>query len=271
MSVFSAASTTQPITKIKTVMITTFSRDDLQRRGAGWYHGISGILGVCVPRKHKTESETNATTVTDEGLILMSANSPAGQKDEIAPRVEDHLVEVFHELSTPVFLYLRRIGLCPEEAEDVVQEVFLRLFQHLDSKKEQIHVRGWVFRVAHNLAIDQHRRRRRFTLKSPQEWIELSDTLQDRATSPEERLLEEEQIALLGRALGTLTSRQAQCLDLRMEELSYREIGDVLGVSAATVAGAMKLAILKLRELLAIAQLESITDSSKRNTQWIPS
>jgi RNA polymerase sigma-70 factor, ECF subfamily len=180
-------------------------------------------------------------------LVLTTANSPAGQKDEIAPKMEDHLVEVFHELGIPVFWYLRRIGLCPEEAEEVVQEVFLRLFQHCDAKEEPCHVRRWVFRVAHNLAIDQHRRRRRFTLKSPQEWIELSDLLQDQSTNPEERLLEEEQIALLDRALGTLTSRQAQCLDLRMEDLSYREIGDLLGVSVSTVAGDLKLAILKLR------------------------
>lgn len=181
-------------------------------------------------------------------LVLTAANSPASPEDEIAPNIEEQMVEVFHELSLPVFWYLRRIGLCSEEAEEVAQEVFLRLFQHLEAMEDQGHLRRWVFRVAHNLAIDLHRRRRRFTLKSPQEWDELSDLLQDRATNPEERLLAEEQIALLDRALGTLTSRQAQCLDLRMEDLSYREIGALLGVSVSTVAGALKLAILKLRE-----------------------
>ncbi len=181
-------------------------------------------------------------------LVLTAANPPASPEDEIAPNIEDQLVEVFHKLSIPVFWYLRRIGLCPEEAEEIVQEVFLRLFQHLDAIEEQGHMRRWVFRVAHNLAIDQHRRQRRFTLKSPQEWTELSDLVRDRAINPEERLLEEERIAMLERALGTLTSRQAQCLDLRMEDLSYREIGALLGVSVSTVAGALKLAILKLRE-----------------------
>jgi RNA polymerase sigma-70 factor, ECF subfamily len=181
-------------------------------------------------------------------LVLTAANSPASPEDKIAPNIGDQLVEVFHELSIPVYWYLRRIGLCSEEAEEVVQEVFLRLFQHLDAIEDQRHLRRWIFRVAHNLAIDQHRRRRHFTLKSPQEWDELSDLLQDNATNPEERLLEEEQIALLDRALGTLTSRQAQCLDLRMENLSYREIGALLGISVSTVAGALKLAILKIRE-----------------------
>jgi RNA polymerase sigma-70 factor, ECF subfamily len=53
---------------------------------------------------------------------------------------------------------------------------------------------------------------------------------------------------MLDRALETLTSRQAQCLDLRMEGLSYREIGDVLGVSASTVAESVGQAMLKLRK-----------------------
>jgi RNA polymerase sigma-70 factor (ECF subfamily) len=167
---------------------------------------------------------------------------------QIQPEIEDHLVEAFRKLSIPLFWYLRGIGLRPEESEEIVQEAFLRLFQHLSEKIDQDQVRRWIFRVAHNLAIDQHRRQRRLTLKSPQEWMELSDLLQDLGANPEERLMEEEQIALLDRALGTLTSRQAQCLDLRMEGLSYREIGDHLGVAASTVAGSVGQAILKLRE-----------------------
>jgi RNA polymerase sigma-70 factor, ECF subfamily len=180
-------------------------------------------------------------------LTLPPPESPAGQKGERAPKLEDHLVEVFRELNAPVFWYLIRIGLRPEEAEDIVQEVFLRLFQRLRERGEQGQMRRWIFRVAHNLAIDQHRQQRRSALKSWQEWVELSARLQDRTSNPEERLLKEEQIAVLDQALGTLTSRQAQCLDLRMEGLSYREIGDRLGVTVSTVAESLKLAIRKLQ------------------------
>jgi RNA polymerase sigma-70 factor (ECF subfamily) len=180
-------------------------------------------------------------------LALRPSDPPAGQKGERAPEIEDQLVEVFRELSIPLFWYLVRIGLPAEEAEDIVQEVFLRLFQRLREKGEKGQMRRWVFSVAHNLAIDQHRRQRRSTLKSRQEWVKLSDLLQDQSANPEELLLEEEQIAMLDRALATLTNRQAQCLDLRMEGLSYREIGDRLGVTVSTVAESLKLAIRKLR------------------------
>jgi RNA polymerase sigma-70 factor, ECF subfamily len=169
------------------------------------------------------------------------------QKGESAPKLDDHLVEIFRELSVPLFWYLIRIGLCPEEAEDIVQEVFLRLCQRPREREEQGQMRRWIFCVAHNLAIDQHRQRSRSAFKSRQEWVELSARLQDRTSNPEERLLEKERIAVFDRSLGRLTSRQAQCLDLRMEGLSYREIGDRLGVTVSTVAESLKLAIRKLQ------------------------
>src|SRR5882672_6524789 len=180
-------------------------------------------------------------------LTLTPSDSPAGQEIDSASKIEDHLGDIFRELSIPLFWYLRRAGLSPEEADDVVQEVFLRLFQRLYEKLERRRMRRWAFRVAHNLVIDQHRRQRRSNLKSRQEWMRLSALLQDQTSNPEERLLEKERIALLDREMAKLTSRQAQYLNLRMDGLSYREIGDRLGVTVSTVAESLKLAIRKLR------------------------
>jgi RNA polymerase sigma-70 factor (ECF subfamily) len=151
-------------------------------------------------------------------------------------------------LRIPLFWYLRRIGSRPEEAEEIVQEAFLRLFERLGEKGTQDQMRGWVFRVAHNLAMDQHRRQRRFALRDPQEWAELSNLLKDQARNPEQRLLGNEQTARLLLALAALTNRQAQCLYLRMEGLRYREIGDLLGVTVSTVAETLRQAIRKLRK-----------------------
>jgi RNA polymerase sigma-70 factor, ECF subfamily len=181
-------------------------------------------------------------------LVSTQANAPAARTGGDAPEFEDSFVKFFDELRSPLFWYLRRIGLRPEEAEEVVQEVFLRLFERLGEKGGQRRMRRWVFRVAHNLAMDHHRQQNRFTLKSWQEWMELSDLLQDHAINPEERLLDEEQIARLNQAFAMLTSRQAQCLYLRMKGLCYREIGELLGVTVSTVAESLGLAIRKLRE-----------------------
>lgn len=162
-------------------------------------------------------------------------------------KLEDRFVKLFDELWQPVYKYLFRVGLRSEEAEDIAQEAFLRLFKHLLEQRREENLQGWIFRVAHNLAVDQYKRQRLFTLKSPQEWTELSGLLPDQTPNPEERLLDEERIARIDQRLAMLTSRQAQCLDLRMEGLRYREIGDLLGVTVSTVVQSLDLATRKLR------------------------
>jgi RNA polymerase sigma-70 factor (ECF subfamily) len=144
------------------------------------------------------------------------------------------LAEAFTELRDPVSRYLLALGLGTAEAEEVLQETFLRLCQHLDAKGPQPNVRGWVFRVAHNLAQDEYRRRQR------QPWQPLdeanSDSGVDPRATPEQQLLAEERTRRLGIALAGLPSHQRQCLHLRAEGLRYREIAEVLGAGVSTVA-----------------------------------
>jgi RNA polymerase sigma-70 factor, ECF subfamily len=179
-------------------------------------------------------------------LALKLSGSPAAQKGE--PKLEDRLVELFDELRIPVSRYLRGIGLSTEDSEDILQETFLRLFRRLREKGREDNLRGWVYRVAHNLAIDQHRQQRRFTAKSPQEWAEVGELLIDRAPSPEELLISKEKIDGVNLAIASLSSRQAQLLCLRIDGFRYREIGETLGMRVSTVAGFLRLAIEKLRE-----------------------
>jgi len=140
------------------------------------------------------------------------------------------------KLREPVSRYLLALGLRPAEAEEVVQETFLRLCQHLDAKGSQENLRGWVFRVAHNLAQDEHRRRQR------QPWQPLDDTTAnghagvDPGATPEQRMLSEERMRRLDIALARLPIQQQQCVHLRAEGLRYREIAEVLGAGVSTVA-----------------------------------
>jgi RNA polymerase sigma-70 factor (ECF subfamily) len=79
---------------------------------------------------------------------------------------------------------------------------------------------------------------------------EVFPKLQDRAAGVEENLLAKERHHRLGRALSRLSPQERQCLDLRSEGLSYREIGGILGIRIATVATFLARGIQKiLREL----------------------
>lgn len=139
--------------------------------------------------------------------------------------------KVFELLRDPVYRYLFRVLNSPEEAEDLTQEVFLRLYTHLYQGQPLGNIRPWVFRVAHNLAVDQQRRRTTLEAFRLAAW-----ETQHVAVGAEQRLLEEERYAKLGWALTRLSSQEKQCLELRAEGLSYREIADILDMRLPTLA-----------------------------------
>ena len=69
--------------------------------------------------------------------------------------LEEELIELFSEMRAPLQRHLLWLNLTPDQAEDVVQETFLRLFQHLSRPDfERRNLRGWVWRVAHNLGLN---------------------------------------------------------------------------------------------------------------------
>jgi RNA polymerase sigma-70 factor (ECF subfamily) len=172
---------------------------------------------------------------------------PAERRIEGRRKIEDRFVILFDELWLSVYRYSVRVCLCPEDAEDITQEVFLRLFKHLLEQKREENLRSWAFRVAYNLAIDRFRDRRRLTLRSMEELAQLSEVGKDQAPSPEELLINKERFARVGRELGSLSPLQWQCLRLRMEGLGYREIGEALGMRSTAVGQSLHRAIRKLR------------------------
>lgn len=165
--------------------------------------------------------------------LVMAANGGSELVLSLAPVTDrQRLGQAFTELREPVSRYLHALGLAPAEAEEVVQETFLRLCQHLDSAGPRDNLRGWVFRVAHNLARDEHRRQKR----RPTETLDEGERSADPQATPEQRVMARERTMRLEKALARLPENQRECLHLRAEGLRYREIAEVLGASVSTVA-----------------------------------
>lgn len=185
---------------------------------------------------------------TAHHLLLSSSGSLVGQKGEDRINLENRFVTLYTEWRASVSRYLGRIGVSSGEADDIVQEAFLRLFKHLLEQRQEENLRGWVFRVAHNLALSQYNDRSRLTLKNPEDWEGLCDLLRDQSPNPEELLIAKEKTAKIDQAIYSLSDLQLQCTILRLEGFRYREIGEILGVSMATVAESLRRVINKTRE-----------------------
>lgn len=169
------------------------------------------------------------------GLAGIGGETLADPEEEA--RLEEQIGEVFDLLRDPIHRYLcRMIGRRPE-AEDLTQEAFLRLYDRLRRGEGTIQVRPWLYRVAHNLAIDWVRAEGRHEIcagDEPEggEWSQVID----KAPSAEQRLILEERHRLVWRAVAQLSPQQRHCLYLRAEGLGYREIAEVLNISISSVS-----------------------------------
>lgn len=151
-----------------------------------------------------------------------------------------------------------------EEAEDVVQDTFVKVHENIEKYRQHASFSSWVFRIANNLCMDTLRKRRRkfrlFMLFDPQserEQIEGHlDTskisqIADESAGPEERLDIKEAGEVVLASLKQLPDLQRTVLVLRdVEGFSYEQIAEIVGTSVGTVRSRLYYARTKMKEIL---------------------
>ena len=147
-----------------------------------------------------------------------AGHSPMAQAAELQAEV----LALYDALQGRLLRYAMSFGLSKHDGEDVLQEVFLALFRHLQMGRPQDNLPGWTYRTTHNLAL-----KRRASLHA--EWREpatddLVDCYRDDAPGPEEDLLFRERQQRLRSVLRVLPENDQVCLRLRAEGCRYREI-----------------------------------------------
>lgn len=168
----------------------------------------------------------------DSSVSLVVLNAVVIDRQAILTPQEE-VTGLFEQLRSPLLRYMLSMGLSLEDGEEVAQEVFLSLFRHLLRGKPRQNLRGWVFRVGHNLAL-----KRRYSggkvLQQPEEGS--FNQILDPTPNPEEVLASRQKQDRLLAVVSALSERDRCCLNLRAEGLRYREISQVLGMSLGAVA-----------------------------------
>ncbi len=162
--------------------------------------------------------------------------------------LEQRVSKVYAEFRDPIYRYLAASFGDAAEAEDLTQETFLRLYVHWAKGKSiaDASLRSWLFRVAHNLAID--RERHGGFLRCIDHQAAETANLPGPLPTPEQSLLEQERYRGIRNGLALLSPQERQCLNLRAEGLRYREIGQTLEITTSSVAEFLRRAIRKMRE-----------------------
>jgi RNA polymerase sigma-70 factor (ECF subfamily) len=153
--------------------------------------------------------------------------------------------------------FFRRLGASASEAEDLAQEVFLKLFRHADTYTPSGRFEAFAFRIARNAWIDRARRRAaRPRLVTGDAGEGAGDGLLDSERAPgpgpEALAARHEEAGRVRRALARLSDAHRMVFELGVvQELPYAEVARLLEVPEGTVKSRMFHAVRRLRELLA--------------------
>lgn len=194
---------------------------------------VTRVVWVCasgkkaVPAINQDRTQESNAEILDERDMPGKPNAHVFQGKEFEKFTwAQKILKIYESLSPKLVQFLRNQGLNKDETDDVIQESFLRLAKHLKNEISNDNLRAWVYRVAHNLAMDIHRNNQYIH----EELVPPNDPVDPQA-NPEISYLQKEQIEKIHGALSQLTQRQYNCILLRTQGLRYREIGNVLGVS----------------------------------------
>src|SRR5580704_19146531 len=149
--------------------------------------------------------------------------------------IECEVLNYFDQFRNPLLRYALSFGISVHDAEEVTQEVFLSLFRHLQLGRSRKNLRGWIFRVAHNLALRQRYANQRSRDATASDWT-IAERQFDRSPNPEEHVSSIQRRHRLLAVFHALPHEDQCCLRLRAEGVRYREIAALLGISLGAVS-----------------------------------
>jgi RNA polymerase sigma-70 factor (ECF subfamily) len=140
---------------------------------------------------------------------------------------------LFYEYWAPIYRLFLRLVVDPAEAEDLTLETFFRLYQRHPIPEEEFNTRGWLQKVATNLALHSIRsfkRREHYEVTAGRDALE-----QAPENRPPEIFAEKEDHRFARLVLAQMNPRQAEILVMRYSGLAYKEIATTLNLSPASI------------------------------------
>jgi len=176
----------------------------------------------------------------DEALIAAALNGSAYAWEKLVKRYE-----------TQIFNYSVRLTGNSSDAMDLMQEVFLGVYRNLHRFRGDAKFSSWIFRIAHNKAVDMNRRRRLLSnqLRMNDDEFDILDILSgDTGNEPDEKLGTQQQNGKITKMLARLSLEQRLVVEFKVfQSLTFDEIAVIQDISANTVKTRFYAALKKLK------------------------
>jgi RNA polymerase sigma-70 factor (ECF subfamily) len=138
-------------------------------------------------------------------------------------------------------------------SDDIFQDTFIKVINTLRTKSynEEGKFLPWVMRIAHNLVVDHYRKSNKMPFNRETEEYSIFNYMSDNAPTIESKMITDQVEADLTRLLDELPEDQKEVLVMRMyQDLSFKEISELTGVSINTALGRMRYAVINLRKII---------------------
>ena len=174
---------------------------------------------------------------TEEEQLMVELTDPKTQRQAFERLVREY--------SEQLYWQIRRIVLIHEDANDVMQNVFLKVWSHLDSFHQDSKISTWIYRIAINESLDYMRHKKiQNSISTDDEDMHVAKTLM-----ADKYFDGDETAALLQDAIAQLPDVQRMVFNLRyFEEMKYSDISALLHTSEGALKASYHIAVKKISE-----------------------
>lgn len=184
----------------------------------------------------------NLRMMTDEELVVLYAKGNNNAFDILLSRYQ-----------SSIYSYINFIVHNKDLAEDIFQETFVKVIMTIKQNRytESGKFKAWIMRIAHNLIIDNYRQERiENTISNDEVEVDLFNNMKLCDDSIEDHMVRQQALKDVRKLVEFLPENQREVLVMRYyQDLSFKEIADITGVSINTALGRMRYALLNMRRM----------------------
>ncbi len=176
---------------------------------------------------------------------LLVKNYVAGEENALATLIGRHQSKIYG------FIYSKVSD--RDISDDIFQDTFIKVIKTLKSNSynEEGKFLPWVMRIAHNLIVDHFRRNKKMPMFRETEEFSIFSIMSDNVPNIESQIITNQVENDLKKLIDELPPDQKEVLVMRMyQDLSFKEISELTGVSINTALGRMRYALMNLRKVI---------------------
>jgi len=176
---------------------------------------------------------------------LLVKNYVAGDENALSTLIDRHQSKIYG------FIYSKISD--RDISNDIFQDTFIKVIKTLKSRayNEEGKFLPWVMRIAHNLIIDHYRKTKKMPMFRETEEFSIFSIMSDDSLTIENKIIHEQVEMDLKKLIEELPADQKEVLVMRMyQDMSFKEISEITGVSINTALGRMRYALMNLRKVI---------------------